>query len=311
MMRTVTLFSVALLTVALLGLASAAAQAPARGVRATSPVSVVGRDVALSVVGNVAPACAGQSLDTGLFVRDRADPKVITPFESPAATPASTAVNSDGTFTASIPLPRELPDGPTRVWPGVQGDCLDAPIIDDSLGVELAILDPVRNPGSTSTILLSSAALASVSNGPDKVPLGAFLGSVDVRADGESCASIVTDSVSAGSAPLALRLGEADQPAVCSKPRAHLTFLNERGQQLFVEMDLIPGTTRLLDNFAAAPPGTGTPPQDNNAPAPPATGGQEASGGSRGPAGWGTAAAGLIGLAALLGALGFVARRRA
>lgn len=308
MMRTVTLFSVALLTVALLGLASAAAQAPARGVRATSPVSVVGRDVALSVVGNVAPACAGQSLDTGLFVRDRADPKVITPFESPAATPASTAVNSDGTFTASIPLPRELPDGPTRVWPGVQGDCLDAPIIDDSLGVELAILDPVRNPGSTSTILLSSAALASVSNGPDKVPLGAFLGSVDVRADGESCASIVTDSVSAGSAPLALRLGEADQPAVCSKPGAHLTFLNKRGQQLFVEMDLIPGTTRLLDNFAAAPPGTGAPGRE--IPDPPATG-QEAAGGSRGPVGWGSAGAGLIALAALLGALGFVARRRA
>lgn len=307
MMRTVTLFSVALLTVAL-GLASAAAQAPAQGVRATSPVSVVGRDVALSVVGNVAPACAGQNLDTGLFVRDRADPKVITPFESLAATSASTVVNSDGTFAASIPLPRELPDGPTRVWPGVQSDCLDTPIVDDSLGVELATLDPGRNPESTSTILLSSAALASVSNGPDKATLGAFLGSVDVRADGESCATIMTDSVSAGSAPLALRLGEAGQPAACSKPGAHLTFLNKRGQQLFVEMDLIPGATRLLDNFAAAPPGTGAPGHD--APAPPDTG-QEAAGGSRDQTDWGPAGAGLIALAALLGALGFMTRRRA
>jgi len=190
------------------GLAPAAAQAPAQSVRATSPVSVVGRDLALSVAGNLAPACAGQNLDAGLFVRDRADPKVITPFESLAATSASTVMNSDGTFAASIPLPRELPDGPTRVWPGVQSDCLDTPIVDDSLGVELAVLDRVRNPGSTSTILLSSAALASVSNGPDKATLGAFLGSVDVRADGESCARIMTDSVSAGSAPLTLRLGE-------------------------------------------------------------------------------------------------------
>lgn len=306
-MRTVTLFNMALLTVAF-GLAPAAAQAPAQGVRATSPVSVVGKDLALSVAGNLAPACAGQSLDVGLFVRDHADPKVITPFGSPAAAPASTVVNSDATFTASIPLPRELPDGPTRVWPGVQGDCLDAPIVDDSLGVELAILDPVRNPGSTSTILLSSAALASVSNGPDKVTLGAFLGSVEVRADGQRCASVVTDSVSAGSAPLSLRIGEADQPAACSKPGAHLTFLNKRGQQLFVEMDLIPGTTRLLDNFAAAPPGTGAPGHD--APAPPDTG-QEAAGGSREQTDWGPAGAGLIALAALLGALGFVARRRA
>lgn len=307
MMRTVTLFSVALLTVAL-GLVPVGAQAPAQSVRASSPVSIVGRDVALSVVGNVAPACAGQDLDAGLFVRDRADPKVITPFGSLAATSASTVVNSDGTFAASVPLPRELPDGPIRVWPGVQGDCLDAPVVDDSLGVELAVLDPVRNPGSTSTILLSSAALASVSNGPDKVPLGAFLGSVDVRADGESCASIATESVSAGSAPLALRLGEAGQPAACSKPGAHLTFLNKRGQQLFVEMDLIPGTTRLLDNFAAAPPGTGEPGHD--APAPPDTG-QEAAGGSREQTDWGPAGAGLIALAALLGAAGFVARRRA
>ena len=308
MMRTVTLFSVALLTVAF-GLAPVAAQAPAQSVRASSPVSVVGRDVALSVAGNLAPACAGQNVDTGLFVRDRANPRVITPFGSPAATPASTSVNTDGTFTAAIPLPQELPDGPTRVWPGVQGDCLDASIVDDSLGVELAVLDPVRNPGNTSTILLSSAALASVSNGPDKVRLGAFLGSVDVRADGESCASVVTDSMSAGSAPLALRLGEAGQPAACSKPGAHLTFLNKRGQQLFVEMDLIPGATRLLDNFAAAPPGTGAPGHD--APAPPDTGQEEAAGGSREQTGWGPAGAGLIALAALLGALGFVARRKA
>lgn len=306
MMRTVTLFSVALLTVAF-GLAPAAAQAPAQSVRATSPVGVVGRDVALSVGGNLAPACAGQNLDIGLFVRDRADPRVITPFGSPATTPASTAVNSDGTFTASIPLPGELPDGPSRVWPGVQGDCLDAPVVDDSLGVELAILDSVRNPGSTSTIVLSSAALASISNGPDKVPLGAFLGSVDVRADGESCASIVTDSVNAGAAPLALRLGEAGQPAACSKPGAHLTFFNKRGQQLYVEMNLIPGATRLLDNFAAAPPGTGEPSPVGDAPDPPATG-QLSGDGSSGSTPLGMAGAGLVALAALLGALGFVAR---
>lgn len=288
----------------------AAAEQQVPAVRAGASVRVIGKDLALPISGSLGPGCAGQVVEAGLFVRDRADPKLITPFGSPAATPASTAVNSDGTFTASIPLPRELPGGPTRVWPGVQGSCLEAPVVDDLLGVELAVLDPARNPGNTSTILLSPEALASVSNGPDRTPLGAFLGSVTVLADGQPCASVTTDGVTAGSLPPVLRLGEPGQPAACAKPGAHLTFINKRGQQLYVEMELIPGATRLLDNFAVAPPGTGEPSPVGDAPGPPATG-QLSGGESRGSAPLRLAGAGLVALAALLGALGFAVRHRA
>lgn len=308
-MRTLILASVSLLIFAA-RLAPAAAQAPAPSIRASFPVSVVGRDAAMNVVGNLPASCAGREVEVGLFIRDRGDPKVITPFEPSNTARTNAAVSTAGTFSVSFPLPRELPDGPTRVWPGVRGDCVDAPVVDDSLGVELAVLDPVRNPGRTSTVLLSSEALASVSNGPDRTSLGAFLGSVEVRADGERCTGVATDGVSAGSPPLALRLGEAGQPAACSRAGARLTFFNSRGQRLFVEMELIPGVTRLLDNFAAAPPGTGDPSPVGVAPNPPATG-QLPGDESRRSTPLGIAGAGLVALAALLGALGFAVRHRA
>ncbi len=65
-MRNFSLFGVAMLTVAVY-LVPATAQTPAPAVRASSPVSVVGRDAALSVAGNLAPACAGKTINASLY----------------------------------------------------------------------------------------------------------------------------------------------------------------------------------------------------------------------------------------------------
>jgi hypothetical protein len=233
----------------------ASAQTDVPSIRAVAGVIVVGRDTGIVVAGRTPPACAGAMLTAGLFVRDRAQPSLVTAY--PGALATSIRAGSDGSFTGSVPAPATLSSGPTRVWPGVSGGCLSTPIVDESLGVEVALLDPARNPGNTSTILLSPAALGSVSNGPEKTTLGAFVGSVSVLANGQKCAEVSTDPGVTRGGDVSLRLGESGQPASCAADGSSLTFLNARGETLYVTMTLMPETTRLLDNFAISPSSTG------------------------------------------------------
>lgn len=248
---------IGLTTVAVSGPAFAAGYPPVPQIRANVPVAVVGESASLLVSGQAPAACVGQAVHVALFIRDRAQPSLVSAYSQGGQLPVAAVVGSDGAFSAVVPLPAALASGPTRVWPGFSGSCTAAPIVDESLGVELAVRDTAQNPGSTSTVLLSSAALSSVGNRPDKVTLGAFTGSVTALADGLRCASIATDLAVARGAPLKLRLGGPGQPPQCSSVGARLTFVNAQGQTLYVTMSLIPGVTRLLDNFAEEPPSAG------------------------------------------------------
>lgn len=246
-----------------------AQESPVPFVRALEAVSVVGQDEFLEVHGYVPSECAGTEVIASLFVRAAAQPSDITPLDGSASAVAT--IDSDGTFQTAIPIPPSLGRDPIRAWPGVTGSCLATALVDESLGVELAVRDEELNADGRSTVQLSSSALLTVSNGPERTPLGQFVGSVTAVSDGQTCSSVSVWPVHADSPP-ELPIGEAGQPEACSRSGARLIFFNERNEKLFVEMTLLPGVTRLLDNFARDPAGTGVPAPTTVVPGAPSAG---------------------------------------
>lgn len=225
-------------------------------VRADSTTYVVGRDASMTVRGQLPAACAGQPVQLSLFLRDGANPQHISAFPNSSSVAAATAA-ADSAVAGAIPLPDSL-GAPLHVFPGISGTCMAEPIVDGTLGVELAVQDPKANAGSASSVLVSPAGLASVPSGRSET-FGAIISVLNVFADGKQCDSAKTDPAATGGARVVLHLGIGSQPPECSRAGATITFTNSAGQEFFTSMTLIPGATRLLENFAVTPPFTSGP----------------------------------------------------
>src|SRR6185437_10069808 len=143
--------------------------------------AVIGRDKQVTVNVELPDSCAGTSVQLRLY-------QPPTDGSHPLAAVSISATASAGSFPVVVPLPAALAGDPVRVWPGVSGNCLAAPVYDSGAGIDLAKLDPAENPGTTSTIVLYGPALKSTSpTNPDKTTLGDFTGSLTVRANGVAC----------------------------------------------------------------------------------------------------------------------------
>jgi hypothetical protein len=208
----------------------ASAQAPAAvpSVRAAQATYVVGRDQAASLQAKDMPeACAGQPVTASFFVRNGAEPMQVSAFrDSPTA---SAVVPATGAVEAQLALPRSLSE-PVRVWPGLSGSCLKQPVIDESLGIELAVFDPAANPAGTSSIVVSADGLASVANRPDGLSIGAVVRSISVFADAKPCTTVSVDPKLTGHEAVVMKLGASGQPSECSRAGAAITFTNGDGK---------------------------------------------------------------------------------
>ena len=240
----------------LLGVGAAMAASPVVAERTTY---VIGRDTEMRVSGQLPTPCAGQIVEVSLYSRDGAEPSRISAFAGTES--VTTTVAADGSFAALLPLPTSLVK-PARVFPGATGACLDAPAVDESLGAELAVAVANPEPSGSSYVYVSSEGLASHPSGQDGLSFGQLLGSITAFADFQRCATESTDPERTGGADVVLHLGAPGQPPECSRPGALITFADGAGAEFFVTMTLVPGTTRLLDNFAGQPPGT--PPRSIN-----------------------------------------------
>ena len=231
------------------------------------------------------------------------------------------ATASAGSFPVVLPLPAALTGDPVRVWPGVSGGCLAAPVYDSGPGIDLAKLDAAENPGKTSTIVVYGPALKSTSpTNPDKTTLGDFTGSITVKANGVACttANVGKGSTTDASGNVRIHLGTAGQPTQCSTAGATLTFVRADGATLYETRTLLPGVTQQLQNLApqAVPDGPGptatmtaVPTKTAVAPAPPNTGSQGPAD-TAGSQGWLIALGGLGILAAAVCGAAAVRRRQ-
>jgi len=280
---------------------------------------VIGRDRQMSVTVELPNNCAGTPVELRFYQPAADGSNGLVPVTEPAlAAITATAKAATGSFSVVLPLPAALAGDPVRVLPGVSGGCLATPVYDSGLGVDLAKLDPVENPGNTSTIVVLGAALRWVSpTNPDKTTLGAFTGSITVMANGVACSSVklgkaaVTDA--AGN--VRIHLGSAGQPIQCSIAGATVTFVRADGATLYEKRTLLPGVTQMIQNLAPEAPFDGptatATAAKTVAPIPPNTGSEGPStgpGGSDSPP-WLLALGGLAVLLGVVGA-GLMFRRR-
>ncbi|HXU23091.1 MAG TPA: hypothetical protein VN697_03570 [Tepidiformaceae bacterium] len=287
--------------------------------------AVIGRDKQVTVNVELPDSCAGTSVQLRLYQPPTDGSNALVPVTAPALAAVSiSATASAGSFPVVVPLPAALAGDPVRVWPGVSGNCLAAPVYDSGAGIDLAKLDAAENPGTTSTIVVYGPALKSTSpTNPDKTTLGDFTGSLTVMANGVACttANVGKGATTDASGNVRIHLGTAGQPAQCSTAGAAVTFVRADGATLYEKRTLLPGVTQQLQNLApeAVPDGPGptatitaAPTTTAVAPAPPAppNTGSEGPSSTAGSRGWLIAVGGLAILAAAVCGAAAVRRRQ-
>lgn len=243
---------------------------------------VIGRDMQVTVNVELPDSCAGTSVELRLYQAPTDGSNVLQPATPPEF--SRIAVNQSaakGRFAVVLLLPTSLAGDPVRLWPGVSGSCLAAPLYDSGLGIDFAKVDATENPGNTSTIVVSGAALKLTSpTDPSHTTLGQFTGSITIMADGVACATakLGGGATTDAAGNVRIHLGTAGQPTQCSTAGAAITFVRADGAILYEKRTVLPGVTQLLQNLAREAIVTGqtpTPavtPTTTVAPGPPNTG---------------------------------------
>ena len=116
-------------------------------------VIVLGEDRELLVDALLPPECAGTSVSATMYLRGGG---ASVNEQQPEFTAGPPATAADGTVSAVVPVPEQLEGGIDIYWPGVDGDCLDRPLVYAGPGVRFAVR---AGPADAATFVIPHPSL--------------------------------------------------------------------------------------------------------------------------------------------------------